>query len=98
MRNRSHSSYIHRQDATDDYPIIYVRYLDHTLFTDKNPEKPHPIEREAVGWLIKETSQAIWILMDKTVKPDPRTQGDVGLVILKTNILETKRLKEADRP
>ncbi len=76
------------------FPIVYVRYLDHVLFKAKRPERVRIMEREAVGWLIKETDRAVWIVSDRLAGSKSRRKqaDDVGLIILKSDILEMKRL------
>jgi hypothetical protein len=73
--------------------VVYVRYRDHVLFRNADPNLYRPAEREAVGWIVKENDEAVWILWDKSVckLPHERVQpSESGLVILKAEILELR--------
>lgn len=75
--------------------LVYVRYRDHVLFRNVDSSIYRPHEREAVGWLVKENEEAVWILWDRSVQklPYERTKPEEsGLVILKAVILELRRL------
>ena len=72
--------------------LVYVRYLDHLLFKHTNPLQYGPVEREAVGWLVKEDARAICIVTDRSVESE--LEKDSGLVILKSDILELKSLAQ----
>lgn len=75
--------------------LVYVRYLDHVLFRYTSPFRHSPVEREAVGWLVKETLEALWIVGDRSTQPlEQQTGSDSGLVILKSDVLEMKRLDQ----
>ena len=76
--------------------LMYICYRDHVLFRNTDPDLFHPSIRECVGWVIKENEEAMWILHDKSVKPLPHQitkPSESGLVILKGDILEMKRLE-----
>lgn len=75
--------------------LVYVRYLDHVLFRNTDLTLYKPALRETVGWLQKETSQAVWILWERSVKPLPNERSpakDSGLVLLKSDIVEVRLL------
>lgn len=75
--------------------LVYIRYRDHLLFKNLNPDNHFPSERECVGWVWKETSDAVWILWDRSVTPLPYERvrpRETGLVILKSDILEVREL------
>jgi len=75
--------------------LVYIRYLDHVLFRRMDPTVHGPAVREAVGWLLKEDGRAVWILWDRSVEglPQERTRAEEsGLVILKSDIIEMRRL------
>jgi len=75
--------------------LVYVRYRDHVLFRNANSSLYQPAIRECVGWIAKENDEAIWILWDRSVSklPHERIQlEESGLVILKSEILEMKKL------
>ena len=75
---------------------IYVRYKDHTLFRNAEANHYKPAIRETVGWLIKENEDAVWILWDRSVQKLPHERirpEESGLVVLKSEILELRRLE-----
>ena len=76
-------------------PIVYIRYLDHVLFRNADPNLYEPAIREAVGWLIKENDEAVWILWERGVERLPHERPlpiESGLVIVKSDILEIRKL------
>jgi hypothetical protein len=75
--------------------FVYVRYLDHVLFRNADAGLFTPVLRETVGWLHRETADAIWVLWERSVKPLPRERSpsaESGLVLLKSEIVEMRRL------
>lgn len=75
--------------------LAYIRYKDHVLFRNSDPNLYHPSIRECVGWVVKENEEAMWIIHDRSVKtlPHERTRpSESGLVILKSDIIETRKL------
>jgi hypothetical protein len=75
--------------------IVHIRYRDHVLFRNGDPSLFQPSIRECVGWIVKEDHEAVWVLWDKSVNklPHERTKlSESGLVILKSEILELKKL------
>lgn len=76
--------------------MVYVRYRDHILFRNSKLGLYEPTVRETVGWIYKESDEAIWILWDKSnsTLPHERIQPrESGLVILKAEIMELRRLE-----
>ena len=74
---------------------VYIRYLDHVLFKYSKPLWHGPVEREAVGWLIKQNEKAVWIVTDRsTTALEHQVIDDSGLIILTSDILEMKRLDQ----
>ena len=77
-------------------PLVYIRYKDHLLFKATNLKDVAPVERECVGWIAKESSDAVCILWDRSVVQLPNEiihpQGS-GLVILKSDILELTHIE-----
>jgi hypothetical protein len=70
--------------------------LDHILFRNADPRLfKEPCVREAIGWVLKEDQDAIWIFFDKPVKKIPYEKLDSisGLLIIKSNILEMKEIE-----
>jgi hypothetical protein len=72
----------------------YVRYLDHLLYRSINHNCVEPVVRELVGWVAKENSDAIWIVFDRSVGnvANEASQAESGLVLLKSDILEMRRI------
>jgi len=79
---------------TEKHSLIHVKYVDHVLFRNSDPNLFKPTVREAIGWIVKENDEALWICFDRPIdrlsygKPDPAS----GLVIIKSNILEMKKI------
>ena len=74
--------------------LVYVRYLDHVLFSRCSPLTLKPQMREAVGWLNYECEEYIILSWDKDAEPPTLKGGDPkssGLVLLKTDILDLKK-------
>jgi hypothetical protein len=75
--------------------LVYVRYEDHVLFSRCSPLTMKPQMRETVGWLIYECEDYIILSWDRDAEPPTLKGGDSkasGLVLLKTDILELKKL------
>jgi hypothetical protein len=73
--------------------IVYVRYLDHVLFSRCEPLVLKPQVRETVGWLTYECEEYIIVSWDRDSGPPTLKNGDAkasGLVIAKKLILEKK--------
>ena len=82
--------------ATVSLPLVYVRYLDHVLFKDMDPGAySEPFIRETVGWLASENERAIQLIWERQLGEGATRQRATGLVILKADILELKRLGES---
>ena len=75
--------------------LVYVRYLDHVLFRNADAGLFKPALRETVGWLHRETADALWILWERSVEPLPHERcpaEESGLVLLKSDIVQIQRL------
>ena len=75
--------------------LVYVRYLDHVLFKDVDPNLYKPFIRETIGWLDYEDKECLRIVWERFAIPDPPNESKpraTGLVILKKAILEIRRL------
>ncbi len=75
--------------------LVYVRYRDHVLFRDMNPETVRPFTRECVGWLDYEDAECVRLVWERYAMPDPPGESKpraTGLVILKKAILEMRRI------
>ena len=80
--------------AKEESPV-YVCYQDHLLFRNADLNLCKPAVREAVGWIAKENDEAIWIIWERSAKPfadEKKRPDESGLVILKAEILEQRRL------
>ncbi len=76
--------------------LIFVRYLDHVIFNRVSALAMKPQVREAVGWLVYECEYYITLTWDRDADPPTLKGGDpkaTGLVLLKTDIKELKRLE-----
>jgi hypothetical protein len=74
--------------------LVYVRYLDHVLFKNSNHSSLSPVLRETVGFLTKQTNEAIWVLWDRSVMKTPEEQpsSESGLIILRSDIKEIRKI------
>lgn len=74
--------------------IIYIRYLDHVLFRNSDPNFFEPAIREATGWVIKDDDKALLLVFDKSVNHLPYEKAPIasGLVVLKDDILEIRKI------
>jgi len=76
-------------------PTVYVRYFDHVHYHQTDPILMKPQMREAMGWLVYETSDYIIVCWDRDADPPTLKGGDPkasGLVLLRTDILELRRI------
>ena len=82
--------------------IVYVRYKDHVLYNRVDPSLTKPQTREAIGWLVYECPSYLTLSWDREADPPTLKGGDPkasGLVLLKTDIVELKRLScSASKP
>jgi hypothetical protein len=76
--------------------VVYVRYLDHVLFRDADPQLYKPFIREAIGWLDYEDDSCIRLVWERYAEPrldEEARMKATGLTILKSAILELRRLE-----
>lgn len=76
--------------------LVYIRYRDHVLYHRSNPENFSPQTRETVGWLVYESPDYITVCWDRSAEPPTLKGGDPnasGVVVLKSDVLELKRLE-----
>jgi len=81
--------------------MVFVRYLDHVLYNRSSALTMKPQVREAVGWLVYEGEQYVTLAWDCDAEPPTLKGGDPkasGLVLLKSDILELKKLETHKRP
>ncbi len=75
--------------------IVICRYKDHVLFKDGDASQYQPWTREAVGWLDYEDEEYVRLVWERfsTANPlDDATTRSTGLSILKSAILEIRRV------
>jgi hypothetical protein len=90
------------QKSTDDVieqmplmkELTYIKYLDHVLFRNVNPDAYGPFVRETVGWVVQEGKDYIKLIWERSTDRlgKESRQAATGLVILKSAIIELKRL------
>jgi hypothetical protein len=81
--------------------LIFVRYIDHVLYSRSPALAMKPQIRECIGWLVFECEQYITLAWDRDAEPPTLKGGDPkasGLVLLKLDILELKKLKVRSPP
>lgn len=75
--------------------VVYIRYKDHIFFKDMNSSAyAKPFVRETLGWLDHENGDCIRIVWERFAQPTANEvrQRTTGLVILKSSILELRRV------
>lgn len=81
--------------------LVFVRYVDHVLYNRASALVMKPQVRKAVGWLVYECEEYVTLTWDCDDEPPTLHGGDPkasGLVLLKSDILELKRLDSHGRP
>ena len=73
--------------------LVYVRYLDHVFFKDTDASQQKPRVLEAEGRVDHEDPVFVRLVFEKYADPDllATRVRSVGLVILKSAILEIRR-------
>lgn len=75
--------------------LVYVRYKDHVLFRNSDPKRYTSFNiRETLGWQIRETNEALFIVHDRSVITLPNEVRETGLIILKSDILEIRTIRK----
>ncbi|MEM2189229.1 MAG: hypothetical protein QXG35_07870 [Nitrososphaerota archaeon] len=72
--------------------LVYIRYRDHVLFRDSNHSLLSPIVRETVGWVVKESDEALWLVWDRGTDKN-EFSFESGLIILKSDVLEMRNVR-----
>lgn len=75
--------------------LVCVRYVDHVLYNRETATAMKPQIRKAVGWLVYECDQYIILTWDHDDEAPTLHGGDAkasGLVLLKTDIIELRKL------
>jgi hypothetical protein len=81
--------------------VVYVRYLDHVFFSRCEPLLIKPQVREALGWLVYDCEKYVTLCWDRDAGPPTIKGGDPkasGLVLLKSDMLEFKKLEISSLP
>jgi hypothetical protein len=76
--------------------VVFVRYLDHVLYSRSLAIAMKPQTREALGWLIYDCEQYVIVCWDRDADPPTLRGGDPkasGLVLLKSDIIALERLR-----
>ena len=73
--------------------LLYVKYRDHLLFKNADPGLFKPNVREVVGWLTRETEEALFLTYDRSVEPLRFEKCESGLIILKLEVLERREIE-----
>jgi hypothetical protein len=73
--------------------LLYVKYRDHLLFKNADPSLFKPNVREVVGWLTRETDEALFLTYDRSIEPLPFEKCESGLIILKSEVLERREIE-----
>ena len=76
--------------------LVRVRYLDHVLFRNVNPETQRPVIQEVVGWLHNQNTDSVCLLVAQY--SEPRLEGSgrlkgTGFSIVKKAILEIRKIE-----
>jgi hypothetical protein len=67
--------------------LLYLKYKDHVLFRKADPSLLTPCIRETIGWLIKETEEALYVVHDKSANLHPHRPVESGLIILQSDVI-----------
>lgn len=81
--------------------LVFVRYLDHVLYSRASALAMQPQVRRAVGWLVYECNLYVTIAWDSDVETPTLHGGDPkasGLVLLKSDILDLQKVKIGKLP
>ena len=84
-----------KRPAIEFKGLVFVKYCDHVLFNRNSAFAMKPQVREAVGWLVYDCDQYITLTWDRDSEPPTLRGGDPkasGLVLLKSDILEIKKI------
>lgn len=72
--------------------LVYVKYKDHVLYRNTDSSLLNPAVREVVGWLVKESEEALFLCFDRSVADLPYElhSRESGLIVLKESVLERR--------
>src|SRR3972149_7862502 len=90
-----------KAELSQTQELVFVRYLDHVLYHRSSAVTMKPQLREPVGWLVFEGEQYITLAWDCDAEPPTLKGGDSkasGLVLLKSDMLEFKKLEVCALP
>ena len=70
--------------------LVEIIYLDHVLFRNLKSTEITPSLRKTIGWITKQSEDAIWLIWDKPLDINENEVDDnaSGLVILRNTIRE----------
>ena len=79
---------------TEKPSLVYVKYVDHVLFRNVDPNLLKPCIREVVGWLVRETDEVLCLCHDRAIELLPfEKHSESGLIILKSDVLERREIE-----
>ena len=89
MASKERAKNQNKENKNGKKALMYIKYLDHVLFSNCDSSKIKASIREAVGWKTFEDQEIIRICTDMPVQllPNEKTL-ESGLIILKNSILE----------
>jgi hypothetical protein len=77
-----------------EFALVRIVYADHVLFKNCRIENVKPETREAVGWLARQTENAVWLVSDRPLHSFNRVRDlGNGMVILRKDIQELVEFK-----
>ena len=62
-------------DTIESGSLVSVRYMDHALQRNVEPEKAQPIIREAIGRVETQKSEYLYLVVDEYTEVDGRSAG-----------------------
>lgn len=77
------------------YPVVHVRYVDHTFFRDSEYELFRPGLRECIGWMVRDEPDFITVVWERSITPqhgEKALSRESGAVILRSDILGMRQL------
>ena len=101
LRNRLHSLGLLTSSNPAGRPLaeelqpVYILYRDHALAKAARLESLKPVLRVCVGWIAREEPDHIVVVSDRPLNKPPSRQDvvDTGLLLLKSEIIQVRRLK-----
>ena len=99
MLSSNHSKCNNEREEKEEYKIVHVKYLDHTIANNLPKGTVKISEREIVGWLIHQDTSEITIRYDKSCRPQPFEKVDLvsELCLYRCGVISISELVELDR-